>query len=90
MRDTIVIKVYTLAFWLVVQTDEAFADPMTALVASSMPWQPSPGSLDGIFQLDDLQALKDLQARALAQGQNQQIKQLATIQSTAEKRVSAD
>eukprot|EP00891_Asterochloris_glomerata_P001866 jgi/Astpho2/1866/Aster-00391 len=55
-----------------------------------MPWQPSPGSLDGIFQLDDLQALKDLQARALAQGQNQQIKQLATIQSTAEKRVLRD
>ena len=62
---------------------------MTALCASSMPWQPSPGSLDGIFQLDDLQALNG-QARGMAQGQHQQIKQLATIQSTAEKRVSAD
>ena len=67
----------------------SYRSPMTAFTPSpSMPWQPSP-SLDGIvFQLDDLQAFKNLQAQGLAQGQNQQVRQLATIQSTAEKRVS--
>ena len=62
---------------------------MTALFASSMqPWQPSP-SLDGIFHLEDVRSPTGPSNRHL-QGQNQQIKQLATIQSTAEKRVSAD
>ena len=57
-----------------------------------MLWQPSPGSLDGIFQLDDLQGRSPLTgpSNRNLQGQYQQIRQLATIQSTAEKRVSAD